>query len=135
MNCDNKLHEKLDNYELSKFLNSHSTNLFIGRPRSGKTSLLYSLFKSPELLKKVYHKIFLFQPSASRVSMKDKIFERFFRASNRAEVNAPGTGLGLAIAREVVAKHGGNIWFESEPGQGTTFHFLVQVARKEAKIT
>lgn len=76
MNCDNKLHEKLDNYELSKFLNSHSTNLFIGRPRSGKTSLLYSLFKSPELLKKVYHKIFLFQPSASRVSMKDKIFDK-----------------------------------------------------------
>ena len=74
MNCDNQLHEKLDNYELSKFLNSHSTNLLIGRPRSGKTSLLYSLFKSPELLKKVFKKIFIFQPSASRASMKDKIF-------------------------------------------------------------
>jgi signal transduction histidine kinase len=32
---------------------------------------------------------------------QEKIFERFFRASNRAEVNAPGTGLGLAISREV----------------------------------
>lgn len=63
-------------------------------------------------------------PAADR----EKIFERFYRASNRAEVNAPGTGLGLAIAREVVAKHGGKIWFDSEVGQGTTFRFVVPVS-------
>jgi signal transduction histidine kinase len=63
---------------------------------------------------------------------REKIFERFYRASNRAEVNAPGTGLGLAIAREVVAKHGGKIWFDSEPEQGTTFRFVVPAARAEA---
>ena len=39
--CDGKLNQKLDNYELTKFLNCHSTTLFIGKPRSGKTSLLY----------------------------------------------------------------------------------------------
>jgi signal transduction histidine kinase len=61
---------------------------------------------------------------------REKIFERFYRASNRAEVNAPGTGLGLAIAREVVGKHGGKIWFDSEPGQGTTFRFVVPVSRE-----
>jgi signal transduction histidine kinase len=64
---------------------------------------------------------------------QEKIFERFFRASNRAEVNAPGTGLGLAISREVISKHGGKIWFESTPGQGTTFRFLVGVAPREAE--
>ena len=63
---------------------------------------------------------------------REKIFERFYRASNRAEVNAPGTGLGLAIAREVVAKHGGKIWLDSEMGKGTTFHFVVPAAREEA---
>jgi signal transduction histidine kinase len=61
---------------------------------------------------------------------REKIFERFYRASNRAEVNAPGTGLGLAIAREVVGKHGGKIWFDSEPGQGTVFRFVVPVSRE-----
>jgi two-component system sensor histidine kinase VicK len=61
---------------------------------------------------------------------REKIFERFYRASNRGEVNAPGTGLGLAIAREVVAKHGGKIWFDSEPGAGTTFRFVVPVSRE-----
>jgi len=75
MNCDSKLHNKLELYELTKFLNSHTTNLLIGKPKSGKTSLLYSFFKSPKLLKKTYHNIFLFQPSHSRGSMSDKLFD------------------------------------------------------------
>jgi signal transduction histidine kinase len=66
---------------------------------------------------------------------REKIFERFYRASNRAEVNAPGTGLGLAIAREVVAKHGGKIWFDSEAGRGSTFRFVVPAAPPEGKAS
>ena len=34
--CDMKLDDKLDEYELTRFLNCHSTTLFIGKPRSGK---------------------------------------------------------------------------------------------------
>lgn len=75
MNCDDILHEKLNNYDLTKFLNKHSTNLLIGKAGSGKTSLLYSFIKSPKLLKKVFHKVYVFQPSHSRASMKDKIFD------------------------------------------------------------
>ena len=73
--CDTKLHPKLDEYDLTKFMNCHSVNLIIGKPGSGKTNLLFSLFKSNKLLKRVYDKIFLFQPSLSRASMKDKIFD------------------------------------------------------------
>lgn len=76
MNCDKGLHKKLNEYELSKFMNAHARNLFIGRPGSGKTSLLYSMFKSKELFKKVFHNIFLFQPSHSRASMNDKLFDK-----------------------------------------------------------
>ena len=47
--CDGKL----DKYELMKFFNCHSTNLLIGKPRSGNTSLLYSLFKSKHMLKSI----------------------------------------------------------------------------------
>jgi len=56
-------------------MNCHSVNLIIGKPGSGKTNLLFSLFKSKKLLKKVYDKIFLFQPSLSRASMTDKLFD------------------------------------------------------------
>ena len=52
MLCDKKLHSKLDNYELTKFLNTHSTNLIVGKPGSGKTSMLYSFMKSKKLLAK-----------------------------------------------------------------------------------
>lgn len=57
----------------------------------------------------------------------DRIFEKFYRASNRGEVNVPGTGLGLAIAREVITRHGGKIWCESKRG-ATTFFFLIRAA-------
>lgn len=76
MLCDEVLHEKLNNYELTKFMNSHETNLFIGKPKSGKTSLLYSFFKSPKIFRKVFHNIYLFQPSHSRASMKDNLFDK-----------------------------------------------------------
>ena len=76
MVCDKKIHPKLDEYDLTKFLNCHSTNLIIGKPQSGKTNLLYQLFKSKYLLKNCYDKIFLFQPAQSRASMKDKLFDR-----------------------------------------------------------
>ena len=76
MICDKELNAKLNKYELTKFLNSHTTNLLIGKPRSGKTSLLYSLFQSSRCLKKCFHNIYLFQPSHSRGSMKDKLFDK-----------------------------------------------------------
>lgn len=76
MVCDGGLHKKLNNFELTKFLNSHETNLMIGRPASGKTSLLYAFFKSKEVFHRVFHNIYLFQPSHSRASMKDNIFEK-----------------------------------------------------------
>jgi hypothetical protein len=76
MLCDKKLHPKLDAYDVTKFLNNHSTTLMIGRPGSGKTSLIYSFFKSKDIFKNTFDKIFLFQPSQSRQSMKDKLFDR-----------------------------------------------------------
>ena len=58
--CDGKLDQKLDDYELTKFLNAHSCTLFVGAPKSGKTSLLYSLFKSKKLLKQCLKIFFYF---------------------------------------------------------------------------
>lgn len=76
MLCDGGLDVKLSMYEVTKFMNQHATNLLIGKPRSGKTSMLYSLFKNKKLFAKVFHTIYIFQPSASRGSMKDDIFSQ-----------------------------------------------------------
>ncbi len=75
MVCDMDLHKKLNKYELTRFLNKHSANLLVGRAGSGKTSLLFSMFKSPDIFKKVFHNIFLFQPFASASSVQNNIFD------------------------------------------------------------
>ena len=76
MVCDKPLHDKLEKYEMTKYLNCHQSTLIIGKPASGKTSFLYSIFKSKKLMKSVYNRIFLFQPQKSRNSMKDPLFEK-----------------------------------------------------------
>ena len=50
----------------------------------------------------------------------DRVFARFYRASNAAREEVQGTGLGLAITKSVVEAHGGNVGVESVEGQGTT---------------
>ncbi|MBX3061761.1 MAG: GAF domain-containing protein [Anaerolineae bacterium] len=53
---------------------------------------------------------------------QDRIWVRFFRDEEQPLVmETSGTGLGLAIVKEYVTMHGGDIWLESEPDQGTTF--------------
>ncbi len=54
----------------------------------------------------------------------EHIFERFYQV-HRDEMHAGGAGLGLAICREIVRLHGGRIWAESEPGQGSRFTFTL----------
>ncbi len=53
---------------------------------------------------------------------QSKIFQVFQQVH---PTNARGEGMGLAIVRRIVERHGGRIWFESQPGVGTTFYFTL----------
>ena len=54
---------------------------------------------------------------------RDKIFERY--ASSETPEAVKGIGLGLSIAKEVIERHGGRIWVESEANKGSTFTFTL----------
>ncbi|WP_271853239.1 ATP-binding protein [Planococcus maritimus] len=80
--------------------------------------------------------------NALRVSIKDegigipaedipKLFSKFQRIDNSSRRKIGGTGLGLAICQEIIVKHDGKIWIESQEGEGTTIHFELPLQSSE----
>jgi len=59
---------------------------------------------------------------------QERIFQKFFRSEDPKAREVPGAGLGLNITRSLVEMQGGQIWFESQYRQGTTFHFTIPIA-------
>ncbi|MFO8184675.1 MAG: ATP-binding protein [Candidatus Aegiribacteria sp.] len=62
---------------------------------------------------------------------QSRIFDKF--AQVKGDARAGGSGLGLAICREIVRAHGGTIWVDSVPGEGSTFSFTLPVYREKSK--
>lgn len=56
---------------------------------------------------------------------RQRVFERFYRVSGEKKSTFPGLGLGLYISSEIIQRHQGKIWVESEIGQGSQFHFTL----------
>jgi PAS domain S-box-containing protein len=61
-----------------------------------------------------------------------RVFERYYRAHAGSPEDPGGLGLGLVVSREIVQRHGGRMWFESVPGEGSTFHFSLPLAGERA---
>ncbi len=62
---------------------------------------------------------------------QERIFERFYRVDNPIVQAEAGTGLGLTITTSLIQMHGGEIFVESEPGQGSIFTFTLPLAEGE----
>lgn len=58
---------------------------------------------------------------------QDKLFSKFFRASNAKKLDSNGSGLGLFIAKNIIELHNGKIWFESKENKGSTFFVALPV--------
>ncbi len=62
----------------------------------------------------------------------DKLFDRYYRVDNTS-MRFEGLGLGLFISSEILKRHKGTFWIESEPGKGSTFYFLLPLPEKAVK--
>ncbi|HDR46534.1 MAG TPA: ATP-binding protein, partial [Geoalkalibacter subterraneus] len=109
---------RVDLQKLKKVLESLLSNAVKFSPEGGKVRLLCKRLGDG----------FELSISDEGIGMAPEQVERMFEAFYRGHTSNPafsGTGLGLAIVKEMVDAHGGKIWVDSQPGQGTSFHVKI----------
>ncbi|HRQ33181.1 MAG TPA: HAMP domain-containing sensor histidine kinase, partial [Anaerolineales bacterium] len=77
--------------------------------------------------------IFAVQDSGIGISESDqaRLFEKFYRGTNRDALLQRGTGLGLAIVKSIAEQHGGKVWVESVLGKGSIFFIQIPLVQQK----
>ena len=64
------------------------------------------------------------------VGIDPRHLDRIFGLFNKLDPKSDGTGIGLALVKRIIEFHGGAIWVESQPGNGSTFYFTLPAQGK-----
>jgi PAS domain S-box-containing protein len=109
-----------DHFRLEQVLNNFLSNAVKYSP-SGKKIIVNSRNEQDNLVVSIQD----FGIGIAKQDV-DRLFERYYRADNTA-MRFEGLGLGLFIASEILKRHKGNFWLESEEGVGSTFYFRLPI--------
>ena len=125
------------NIEITYSLPKHEVNIFLdtGRVNQIIANLINNAIKYTEQNGKIRIELELLE-SRIRIGVIDtgigiakqdmsKLFDKFVQVSKSADAGRKGVGLGLPIAKELVERHGGEIWMESRLGVGTKSYFTL----------
>ena len=135
--------------ELSLVANSKAINLSLELSGKGNTSVKTDALLASEVLTNLVSNALKYTPENGSVKVivrprandvmvsvhdtgwgipkhaQSQVFSKFFRAHNIVKRETTGTGLGLYLVKGLLDQLGGRIWFTSEEGVGTTFHFTL----------
>ena len=93
-NCDGSINDNLDKYDMLANLNGFKFTILVGKPGSGKTSVLTSWMKTKgkkKIFRKVFDHVLVVMPSSSRNSMKDNVFKNHPEDKMFDELDHPTT--------------------------------------------
>jgi len=110
-----------DRIRLARVLDKLLDNAIRYSPRGGPIEVSVSVDERGAIVCVSDHGVGIARDKQSR------IFERFYRAHTDTPHDYGGMGVGLYISREIVAQHGGTLWFSSEEGRGSKFCFSLPV--------
>ncbi|PJJ84130.1 PAS domain S-box-containing protein [Mucilaginibacter auburnensis] len=115
-----------DNVRLEQVLNNFLSNAVKYSPK-GKQIIIDSWIEGQQVIVSVQDFGIGIAPSHI-----DKLFDRYYRVDNTA-MRFEGLGLGLFISSEILKRHGGKVWIESEQDKGSTFYFSLPLAPEQVE--
>ena len=130
---DNISLQQFDKMRIEQVLSNYLSNAIKFTPSNGTISIRSKLVKGTNELTGE-------ETMSVHVSVKDtgvgippeeqsKVFNKYEQTEAGKDAALKGTGLGLAICKEIISMHNGEVWVESEPGQGSTFYFSLPITQ------
>ncbi|MBC7556365.1 MAG: PAS domain-containing protein [Chryseobacterium sp.] len=125
LNCDDDVEVNADKERITQVLNNLLTNAIKYAPNSKIVNVELSVDKNQAIVSVEDFGIGMNPEELLR------IFERFYRVSGEDEETFPGFGIGLFIVKDILNRHNGNIWAQSEKQKGSKFYFSLPLNQKK----
>jgi len=113
----------VDSQKISLAFQNLLANAIQYTPKEGRVIVIVSMEKNKEKIEVIVKDTGVGIP----IEQQKKIFTKFFRGDNAIRMQPEGSGMGLFLTKNIIERHGGKIWFESEEGKGSTFHFTLPI--------